>query len=152
MEESERRVRRGGRSSRRIQDRAGAAGLVLGRELVDEVTMRRALRPGEMALCRAILADALDVLTRPPRATKEGVDGHTQQASDRAWLAGAAAPITFEYVCVMLGLEPEAVRRVVAVPRRTLAFRHLNQTGQHRVKRIDAHRARPRFSLPHEGL
>lgn len=69
---------------------------------------------GEWKLCRAVLADAIDILKKAPVFAREP-KGRRLYDDTVFWVASAdrAWPFSFENVCEVLGLDPEAVRGAI---------------------------------------
>ena len=61
----------------------------------------------------AMIARALDDLAGRSLLSTDfkGSHAHKVQREARKWIGGAPASLTFEFACILAGLEPEAVRK-----------------------------------------
>jgi hypothetical protein len=70
----------------------------------------------EALLAMAMIARALDDLAGQSllSSDRQRSRAYTAQREARRWIAGAPARLTFEFACILAGLEPEAVRERAA--------------------------------------
>jgi len=66
---------------------------------------------GELRLMAAVLEDAVNVLRKRPRSRAGREAGEWMSSRDTTW------PFSYERICEALDLDPETVRRQVAVRR-----------------------------------
>jgi hypothetical protein len=67
-------------------------------------------------LAMAMIARALDDLAGRSLLSTDfkGSHAHKVQREARKWIGGAPASLTFEFACILAGLEPEVVRERAA--------------------------------------